>query len=55
MKAVNAASTLGRGATFMHCMDCTIQAFLLDIVGSSIFATAMVRLMGLYKYLGFLV
>jgi len=35
-------------------MDCTIQAFLLDLVSSSIFASAMIRIMGLYKYLGYL-
>jgi hypothetical protein len=38
----------------MHCMECTIQTFLLDIVSSSFFASAMIRLMGLYKYLGYL-
>lgn len=39
----------------MHCMDCTFQARLLGIVSSSIVAAAMIRLMGLYKYLGYLV
>jgi hypothetical protein len=38
----------------MHCMDCTIQTLLLDIVSNSLFASAMIRLMGLYKYLGYL-
>ena len=38
----------------MHCMDCTFQALLLDLVGSSIFAAAMIRIMGLYKYFGYL-
>jgi hypothetical protein len=38
----------------MHCMDCTFQALLLDLVGSSIFAAAMIRIMGLYKYAGYL-
>lgn len=38
----------------MHCTDCPIQTLLLAIVGSSIFASAMIRLMGLYKYAGYL-
>ena len=38
----------------MHCMDCTIQTLLLDIVSSSLVASVMIRLMGLYKYLGYL-
>ncbi len=38
----------------MHCMACTIQTLLLDLVGSSVFASAMIRLMGLYKYFGYL-
>ena len=38
----------------MPCMDCTIQTLLLDLVSSSLFASAMIRLMGLYKYLGYL-
>jgi hypothetical protein len=38
----------------MHCMDCTIQAFLLDMMSSSLVASTMIRLMGLYKYLGYL-
>jgi hypothetical protein len=41
--------------TDMHCIDCTLQALLLDIVGSSIFIAAMIKLMGTYKYLGYLV
>ena len=40
--------------TEMFCTDCTIQTFLLDFVSSSLVASAMIRLMGLYKYLGFL-
>ena len=38
----------------MHCIDCTIQTFLLEMVSSSLVASAMIRLMGLYKYLGYL-
>jgi hypothetical protein len=38
----------------MHCMDCTIQTFLLDMMSSSLAASTMIRLMGLYKYLGYL-
>lgn len=38
----------------MHCMGCTIQTFLLDLVSSSLVASAMIRLMGMYKYLGYL-
>ncbi len=40
--------------TEMFCTDCTIQTFLLDFVSSSIVASVMIRLMGLYKYAGFL-
>ncbi len=38
----------------MHCMDCTIQTLLLEMVSSSIVVAVMIRLMGLYKYLGYL-
>jgi hypothetical protein len=38
----------------MHCLDRTLQTLLLDVVGSSVFASAMIKLMGLYKYLGYL-
>lgn len=38
----------------MHCMDCRIQTLLLDVVSSSLFASVMVRLIGLYKYAGYL-
>ncbi len=38
----------------MICTDCTIQTLLLEIAGSSLVATVMIRLMGLYKYAGYL-
>jgi len=38
----------------MHCMDCTIQTFLLDLASNSLVASVMIRLIGLYKYLGYL-
>lgn len=39
----------------MLCIDCTFQTFLLDLVSSSVVTTMMIKLMGLYKYAGFLV
>lgn len=38
----------------MHCIDCTFQTLLLELVSSTIFATAMIKLMGLYKYAAYL-
>ncbi len=37
----------------MYCIDCTIQALLLDVVSSQFFASVMIRLIGLYKYAGY--
>jgi len=39
----------------MHCMDCTIQTFLLELTSSKLVATLMIKLMGLYKYASYLV
>ncbi len=38
----------------MHCMDCTFQTFLLELVSTNFVATAMIKLMGLYKYAAYL-
>lgn len=39
----------------MLCIDGTIQNLLLDLVSNSIFTAAMIKLVRLYKYAGFLV